>query len=254
MGIGTMEIRTRVKGRIDVNQLSLIEFKDSTFEGVDFSGKKADSFSAINCQFISCNFDKMIVKNACFGGGMEQSKYFDCSFNEAKFKASAPGNARFERCSFRRVNLEEFQCKAVEFIDCTFSGSIKKSFFNGALHPQDLIYSLRKTNDFVGNDFSQVSFKDVGFRTGIDLRKQKLPVTGNYVYIEDGEAFIQRMREKYLTEADLTLREQVFLVLKILQFATQGGQQQLFISKEDFPKSVNLGVKAILDRSLMLKA
>jgi len=106
---------------------------------------------------------------------LEDSIYIDCTFDRATITAFAPGNARFVACTFRDVEIVAFCARSVEMIDCAFSGVIRKAFFNGTL-PADRVRELKRTkNCFEGNDFSKVQLIDVGFRTGIDLKLQKLP-------------------------------------------------------------------------------
>lgn len=141
----------------------------------DFSGRKLDAFHAIASRFEKCCFEKMSIRDACFGSGLYDSEYYDCSFDGSKFTAVAPGNARFVRCSFRDVLIRQLFCHCVEFVNCKFSGKLLSGYFNGAVPPEDVPILGRHINEFRGNDFIQMELVDVGFRSGIDLSLQRLP-------------------------------------------------------------------------------
>lgn len=141
----------------------------------DWSGRRFDTFVAVGCVFDSCLFEGCAFQQACFGGGLEDSRYVNCSFDRSTIRAIAPGNARFESCSFMNVEIIDMLCHSIELVNCRFSGVIRRAFFNGEVlgdHAPDL---GRTRNAFEGNDFADARFVDVAFRTGIDLSKQKLP-------------------------------------------------------------------------------
>jgi uncharacterized protein YjbI with pentapeptide repeats len=117
----------------------------------------------------------MVIESACFGSGKVESIYLDCTFDDSRFSAVTPGIARFERCSFRNVDVSEFLGMGIEMVDCKFSGIIRKGSFNGAVAGRYADYLGRTRNEFRGNDFSAVRLGDFDFRTGIDLTQQVLP-------------------------------------------------------------------------------
>jgi uncharacterized protein YjbI with pentapeptide repeats len=152
------------------------EFLRKTHRGADWSGKRFSSFVPVGCVFESCSFEGCYFADVCFGGGLEDSRYLGCSFDRVTIRAVAPGNARFESCSFRNVEIIELFGRCIEMVDCEVSGIVRKAFFNGTV-PPDIAPDLRRnTNAFEGNDFSNATLIDVDFRTGIDLSKQKFPV------------------------------------------------------------------------------
>jgi uncharacterized protein YjbI with pentapeptide repeats len=143
--------------------------------GVSWSGCTLEGFCPVGCIFERCDFSNAILEVACFGGGLENSVYRNCVFDRATIRAIAPGNARFESCSFRDVEVLEFYAHTVEMVDNVFTGILKKAFFNGSV-PQDLQRALgRSHNEFYGNDFSRAQLLDVAFRTGIDISQQQMP-------------------------------------------------------------------------------
>ncbi len=163
--------------RRPVVDLSCVDpnFLRKSHRKVDWSGTRFDNFIPVGCTFESCLFEGCTFFHACFGGGLEDSSYTNCSFDRSTIHATAPGIARFISCSFLDVEIVEFLGHAIEMIDCKFSGVMRGVFFNGEVHP--LVYPglARKRNRFEGNDFSAARFGDVCFRTGIDLSRQKLP-------------------------------------------------------------------------------
>lgn len=151
------------------------QFRRRTHRSADWSGHTFDHFVPVGCTFDDCSFENAIFRTVCFGGGLEDTVYVNCSFDRATIRAIAPGNARFEACSFRDVEIIQFCGHTIEMIDCVVSGVIKQAFFNGAVPDEDIDALGRSRNEFRGNDFSLARFVDVGFRTGIDLSLQKLP-------------------------------------------------------------------------------
>jgi hypothetical protein len=104
------------------------------------------------------------------------------------------GLSRFVRCSFRNVNIRNWLCFAVELIDCTFSGKLQQAVFNGTPLAQKRALLGRDRNEFHGNDFSAADLIDVGFRTGIDLTRQRLPSGPEYLYLPNAREAVGRAR------------------------------------------------------------
>ncbi|MGO4703282.1 hypothetical protein [Dyella sp. 2RAB6] len=200
--------------------------------GETFRGQKWPDFVSIGATFKSCDFSKTRIDAAGFGAGGIQSRYLDCCFDDAEIYANAPGNARFERCTFRNVKIHVFRGLDAEFIDCLFTGVIKKAFFNGRPLRDRPVPIDRDRNEFRGNDFSGAKLLDVGFRTGIDLRLQQLPNGDNYIYVEEGKKFVQSLPSLELTEK---YGNQFGAIEKILLDEVAGGQQQIFLSIKGFP-------------------
>lgn len=150
-------------------------FLRKTYRMTDWSGKKFEDFVPVGCRFESCLFESCDFRQVCFGGGLEDSHYISCSFDRSTIRATAPGNARFEKCSFQNVEIVEFLSHSVEMINCKFSGVIRTAFFNGAVLADVAPGLGRSRNAFEGNDFSNARLDDVCFRTGIALSNQQLP-------------------------------------------------------------------------------
>jgi uncharacterized protein YjbI with pentapeptide repeats len=146
-----------------------------THKGRDWSGQTLTRFVPVGCTFRDCSFENAMLDSVCFGGGMEDSRYINCSFNRATITAIAPGHARFEGCTFIDADFTHFLSHTVEFVNCEISGIVRKAFFNGTVPPEYVASLGRKVNEFRGNDFSGATLVDVVFRTGIELSLQKLP-------------------------------------------------------------------------------
>jgi uncharacterized protein YjbI with pentapeptide repeats len=170
---------TRVQRPFSKTQVDLSyvdpRFLRKTYRMTDWSGQKFEDFVPVGCTFEACLFEGCDFRHVCFGGGLEDSHYIRCSFDRSTIRATAPGNARFEQCSFQNVELIELLSHAVEMINCTFSGVIRAAFFNGAVLADVAPGLGRSRNQFEGNDFSNARLDDVSFRTGIDLSKQQFP-------------------------------------------------------------------------------
>ena len=160
--------------RVDLSHVDP-RFLRKTHKNVDWSGQDLNHFVPVGCRFESCNFSNANLLGTCFGGGLEDCVYIDCTFDRATIRATAAGNAHFGSCKFRNVDIEEFFAFCVEMVDCEISGIVRAAFFNGTV-PEDRVQALkRKRNRFERNDFSRARLVDVAFRTGIDLSLQKLP-------------------------------------------------------------------------------
>lgn len=204
-----------------------------TVVGESFRGQKWTHLGVVASTFKDCDFSNTRIDQACFGGGMTQSRYTDCNFDGAVFYANSPGNARFERCSFRNVKIHVFNGMMVELIDCVISGTIKKGFFNGTPNHNSLTPPLtRTTNEFHGNDFTGAKLLDVGFRYGIDLSLQQLPKGDDYIYVEDGRRFLQDLPSSQLADKYGNLFS---AIERVLQMKVAEGQRQIFLSIKGFP-------------------
>lgn len=226
-----------------------IELRGELLEGANFAGLKLKQFTATESSFRRCSFDAIRIEQACFGGGTKPSEYTDCSFDRARIRAIAPGVARFMRCSFRDCLIRDFFGMAVEFIDCVFSGRIEGAVFRGSVPEEDRALFGRVMNEFRGNDFREAELRDVAFRGGIDLTKQKLPEGEGYLYVPDAADVLQRVRRNVVGWRDLDSRRQVLAILEGLESDVEGGQAQLFLSLDSVPRSLREAGR-LLDQEL----
>jgi hypothetical protein len=175
----------------------------------------------------------MKISDAGLGGGTDRSTYIGCSFDRSKIRWFDPGLARFERCSFRDVVVNELFSQTAEFVGCFFSGRIKKGLFWGSNPEREPQHSSGRANEFRGNDFRDAILEDVGFRGGIDLSKQVLPQSANHVLIWEGEDALRATRAIVTAWKDLDARRRAMPILAALDIELKG-QEQLFIRPDIF--------------------
>jgi hypothetical protein len=171
-------------------------------------------------------------------------------FDRSRIRFNPGGLARFERCSFRDVDLRDWTCFETELVDCVFTGRMRRSFFNGTVR-EELVEALGRTsNEFRGNDFSGMDLIDVGFRTGIDLSLQRLPTGEQYVYLADAERALQRARERVIASGRVRLRGEHGDVVPVIDVAlknVRNGQRQVLVRKDDYSRIPQAELDTIFD-------
>lgn len=203
--------------------------KSEQLEQCDFSRAALGSFCSVSSRFVRCTFENAKIKDAHWGSGQAQSEYVECTFDRSRFRSVTPGNARFVRCSFREVRVLEFYAFSVELIDCVFSGRIDKGYLNATVDPGRGQSIGRRTNQITGNDFSECELHDFAFRSGVDLRDQKLPVGKHYLYLPNSSRAIPRARAALRSwPADENRRLAMILVDRIENDLKDGQQGQFF--------------------------
>jgi hypothetical protein len=203
----------------------------------DFSEMNLESYLSIGSRFMQCSFRNVRIRDAVWGAGKTRSEYVECCFDGAKFRSIAPGDARFVRCSFRGVRIYEFFAFRIEFIDCVFSGRIDKGFLNGARERKKFSFFAKTRNEITGNDFSDCDLRDFGFRTGIDLDKQKLPMGSQYLYIADVSKVLRVTRPIINLWEDTEVRRLAMILLDGMEHDLKAGQEQQILripSRGDF--------------------
>jgi hypothetical protein len=228
-----MDFEAKVVGQKKLRADDRLVFEHSSVEGEDFSGQKLWDLSIVGSRFEACRFERMRVESASFGAGHEQSVYLECSFDGSRMSLPVGGNARFEHCSFRDVDFRDWFCFSVEMVDCTFSGKLRKAWFNGIPLEEDQHFLHRTRNEFRGNDFSHMELIEVAFRTGIDLTLQRLPQRSQYVYIPNAQKALSEVRRECVRWTDLELRRSALAVLEVFDDMLNAGQRQLFLNKND---------------------
>lgn len=227
------------KRKVEVDRSRDILLKDLNFVGTDFSAIARNvSFTSIGCVFESCDFGRMRSRSVSFGGGTKPSRYVQCKFDGSKLINLSVGLARFEQCSFLNVDIEGLFTHAAEFVDCTFSGKLRRSVFFGrvcGVYEKDVDGLKRAINEFRGNDFSSMQFIDVDFRAGVDLTLQRLPSGDNYLYLENAEEKLSNLREKYVLQPASERRREVFDFLQSVEEEVRNGQRDLFLCKDSLP-------------------
>jgi len=235
-----VEIRARIKGRIDVPKDAYLTLERGDLVGETFSGRKLNKMLMLASSFTGCEFTDMRIGNWVTGGARTTvTRYTECVFDRSRIRFNPGGLARFERCSFRDVDLRDWMCFETELVDCLFTGRMRRSFFNGTVR-EELVEALGRTsNEFRGNDFSGMDLVDVDFRTGIDLSMQRLPTGEQYVYLPDAERALQRAREQVLASGRVRLwgeHGDVVPVIDVALKTVRNGQRQLLLRKDDYSR------------------
>lgn len=207
-----------------------VRLHNAVLEGADFSGRNLTTFSVAESRLTRCRFNEVRAPVGSLGGGYRATYYVDCHFDGMKLKKVLPGRATFLACSFQDVHIGEFYAQNAEFVDCVFSGTLKKAIFSAV--PLEYDERLgRKTNEYRGNDFSRAHFGDVSFRRGVDLGKQRLPVGPEYVYIGAADAAVARAEAAIESWSDEYSAKNVQIVLRVLKLEIARGQRDLFVTK-----------------------
>jgi hypothetical protein len=241
------EARTKGKHLIDSARRLVIEHRE--LREVDFSDRRLDQFVSVGSRFNSCDFSRANINDAALGAGRVQSEYVDCIFDGARMRAGG-GMARFNRCSFRDVQLRDWFCFTTEFVECVFSGSLSKVVFHGAVPLSERDFAGRLTNEFRGNDFSNAHFQDVAFRTGIDLTAQILPRDDRYLLVPDAAAVLRYVKSA-IEAWESKQRGQAEALLRALSFEASQGQSQLLLNLEaSGAGSVNSQVRLLVQQAV----
>lgn len=242
-----MDYSIQPRGKRDPRNDRRIVVDGQVIVGGDYAHMNLLGFTSIGSQFESCSFEGTRIGHGYFGAGQAASRYVDCIFDGVRAHFGAGGYARFERCSFRDVLLEDWFCFAVELVDCTFTGRLRRAFFNGSVRETDVPVVGRVRNEFTGNDFAKMDFEDVDFRTGIDLASQTLPTGPEYLYVPDAPRALASARAHVLAWEDLDSRRLALVHLRSLDESVTAGQSQLLLRLDDYPRNSRPAVRALFD-------
>jgi hypothetical protein len=179
------KVRVRKVGKVSPAHLNVFTMKGEARKDERFEKARWTAISISASHLERCSFDDVHSESANMGGGLTQSTYTDCLFQDCDLVFGVIGNARFTRCRFLRCRLSHIFGTQLEMIDCAFpETSIRKAVFHGTFSALKGS-PARDRNIFSGNDFSEADLVDVNFRGGIDLTKQILPSGSDYIYISD---------------------------------------------------------------------
>jgi hypothetical protein len=228
-----MRIEARSKGQITIPDDQRVVLDHARLHGENYSGRRLLQFASIGSYLHACNFDQIQIQSASFGSGRETSEFVECTFNGARMDMGPGGFSRFVRCSFHNVTIRNWICLSVEMIDCTFSGRLETAIFNGSVPEDKRTLIGRASNKFHGNDFSAMDFRDVGFRTGIDLTKQILPSGEDYLYLPHAASAVAQVKSRIASWNDDEMRRAARAMVQELEYESSGGQQQLLLRASD---------------------
>jgi hypothetical protein len=221
-------------GRTKIPQDQRIVLERAHLHGEDYSGRYLSQFTTIGCRLKDCHFDKAIIEQAALGSGRETSEYVDCTFDGAQLEMGPGGFARFVRCSFRDVDIRNWICFAVELIECTFSGRLKKAIFNGSVPEGKQRTAGREQNEIRDNDFSAMDFIQVSFRTGVDLTLQRLPSGSDCLYLPDAAIAAKHAATGLEKWDNLGKSRSALGIVRVIEENARHGQTQMLLRKADF--------------------
>ena len=179
-------VRVRKVGKVSPAHLNRFTLKGEVRKDERFQKARWTAISISASQLERCIFDDVHSEGVSLGGGLTQSTYTDCVFQDCDLVFGTIRNARFTRCRFLRCRLSHFFGTHLELIDCAFpETSIRQAVFHGTSNAAQKGFPARERNVFIGNDLSSADLVDVDFRGGIDLTKQILPSGPHYIYIAD---------------------------------------------------------------------
>jgi uncharacterized protein YjbI with pentapeptide repeats len=229
-----MRFEAKVVGKMRIDPEKYVVLDHARLCNVDYSGRKFQQFCTIGCRMEGCHFQNVRINDAQFGAGRENSEFIQCVFDGARMKRVSGGPSRFVRCSFRNVDIRHWIARAVELVDCVFTGRLRETVFNGRVPEELRGYIGRSINEFDGNDFSNTDFVDVGFRTGVDLTKQKLPSGPEYLYLPDAESSLRRARLELLGWDASECRRVAMTMLSGMERDVLDGQAQLLLRASSY--------------------
>lgn len=207
---------------------------DVELTGEDFSGRRLHTLSTANSTFRNCRFEQMRVEVASFGVGGFPSWFVECSFDGSRMWILG-SSARFERCTFRDVDVRKWVTDTAEMVDCVFSGKLRDVVFLGTVSEEELRRVLgRERNEFHGNDFTGCTVFDVAFRTGIDLTRQRFPADDDLVYLADAAATLATVADEVATWPAGDPRDFANDLLESLGKDVKRGQRQLLTRESNW--------------------
>jgi hypothetical protein len=241
-----LKVGARVVGRMNIPEHQRLVLDHVRLQEEDYSGREFFQFCTIGSRLERCCLKNVCIKNAQFGSGREMSEFIECSCDGASLDMGPGGFARFIDCSFRNVNIRNWICFEVELVRCTFTGRIERAIFNGTVPERDRPFARRDRNEFHDNDFSGADLIDVGFRSGINLTRQRLPSGPEYLYLPNAAAAVERLRAALKDWAsNEPSRQTALALLKGLEMKVQKGQQQLFLRESDNYRYSTLSREAV---------
>ena len=201
---------------------------DRVLEGVDFSGLRIDYFSINGSTLRGCDFRKIKVQRASWGGN--PVLFEDCVFDGARIRFIPAADTEFRHCSFWNVILSHWQPSRFALVGCTFTGRLRDCIFNGrSSYEPDA-----PANTILDNDFSGAEFITSEFRWGVDLTRQRLPEGPDTFYAPDAATTITAAQNRLDQITDATIRKTIKRWLGIYADATRKGQVQGFFAAKDF--------------------
>jgi hypothetical protein len=191
-----VKVRVEKKGATSPTDLRILSLDHERKTGGRFDHLRLTALNVIESSLSDCAFSHVRARSVSLGAGRTQSVFTDCVFDHCEFVFGAVGNARLVRCRFESCSLENLFGTELEMLDCTFPGTtIRKAVFHGSTLSVAAGAALRKNNQLERNDFSAARFIDVDFRGGVDLTRQKLPISDDLLYLPDTRVALEAVKE-----------------------------------------------------------
>lgn len=203
-----------------------ISVRRTTMTDVTVPRRTFKPFFDVATTFRRCHFDRTRFRTGMFGANDPedgQSLYVDCHFDRVRIDAGMQlGDVRFERCRFTDVKIAGWRGQKAEFVDCTFTGTLRDCWFQGS--QARVMYSPTRTaNLFTGNDFSGADLRMCQFDGGITIGEQRWPPDDDYVIFRELPTRIEAARRMVARWPDDRTRERALSLLRI--FGTRMHEQ-----------------------------
>jgi hypothetical protein len=206
-----------------------VRFQPGIYRAIDFRDYDFDYFLAFaGARFVQCDFSGARFADGSVLSAGGPVEYIDCHFDRSTVGDCQTGRARFLRCTFESARLG-FISDCASFVECTFSGRLHDTTFNGRpWGPCADVMPREERLEFRGNDFTRAELYLVVFRYGVDLSAQRLPEGSEYVrvttfprqlHLAKGEvarwdddtkepalAFLEWLEDTYLDQPDVYAR------------------------------------------------
>lgn len=193
-----------------------------TVRDADFSRAAFERFAPNGCTFERCDFRGELFDERLqtLFASRRQSTFRECRFDGADLRFVRPGQARFERCSFARSNIDGWVSASAEFLECRFAGTFRNVTFHGKPwgHAAERIDPVRAVNTFKGNDFTEAELVGVLFVNGIDVTDQRWPAADTYVVLDRIHQRATRARAQILDWKDHEERNEALAMLQQVAF------------------------------------
>jgi hypothetical protein len=149
------------------------------------------------------------------------------TLRKSKVRKLTTQRAVFAECVFEDVAIAELWSTGSVFWRCHFSGKIDKGLFSPGTRDTRLQVDRMS---FEENDFSQCDLRDVDFRGGVELPKQKFSQAQAALIVSDGPLIVDAL-ERFV-EAHSECAGAHSLLKYFRRAVTEFEQRQVFVSKQ----------------------
>ncbi|MGH7685411.1 MAG: pentapeptide repeat-containing protein [Candidatus Dormibacteria bacterium] len=217
-----------------------VEIVSARWDHVDLSGQRFANYAATDSVLESCNFARCTIAGGVLSA-IPVVTYRGCNFEGADLRGCAPNFARFERCRFVDIRLDDWHAVNAEFVDCTFSGRLLRVSFSGTPlgFGGERIRRIRSTNEFRGNDFSDAQLIDCSVEGGIDLDANRWPQSDDYVVIRSAHERIAGARAQVGQKPE-SARRQIVAWLDVYSLGGYALQKDILVRRDELGAAADL--------------